>query len=435
MLAEFQKHIEDSFSELKQSPFLLGVSGGVDSIVLAHLCGKSNLNFSMAHCNFRLRGAESDKDEGFVRELADQLSVELHVTHFDTIGYVNKNKVSLQMAARELRYRWFEQIMQEFGYAVLVTAHHADDNLETFLINLSRGTGLDGLTGIPSNTNRIARPLLVFSRNEILDYAKSEKLDWREDESNADTKYLRNKIRHDVVPGLKELHPTFVNNFQNTLENLKGSSAVLHNHINELKKELFIENDGIISISIKELGTLSPVEPYLYELFNDYGFTAWDDVKGLLTASSGKEVLSETHRLLKNRQELLLQELEVSDGESFFLSEETESMDNPIKLEVKAVDNYEKANKPNILYLDKKTLKYPLMLRKWQEGDYFYPLGMKGKKKVSKFFKDEKMDMISKEKQWLLYSDDQLVWIVGKRADERFKVTAKTKTILQITLH
>lgn len=435
MLKEFQKHIENNFPHLKQAPFLLAVSGGVDSVVLAHLFAQSNMTFALVHCNFRLRGEESTKDEKLTKDLAGELGYIIHVTHFDTISYVNKNKVSVQVAARELRYRWFEQIMREHSYKTLVTAHHSDDDLETFLINLSRGTGLEGLNGIPTKTNTISRPLLAFSRTQILNYAESEKLSWREDESNSDTKYLRNKIRHEVIPNLKELHPTFLENFGSTLENLKGSSSILTNHINQLKGELFQEIDGITNISIEKLQNLNPLEPYLYELFKDYGFTAWNDIKDLLTGTSGKGVFSKTHRLLKDREELLLQKLETAEDVIFSIAEGTLALDYPIKIQIGEVDNYEKANKPNTLYIDKKTLKYPLVLRKWKEGDYFYPLGMKGKKKVSKFFKDEKMDMISKERQWLLCSEDKIVWIPGKRADDRFKVTEATKSIIKITLN
>lgn len=435
MLAQFQKHIEENFPELQQKPFLLAVSGGVDSVVLAHLCHQIDLNFAIAHCNFLLRGAESDKDEDFVRELAERLRIESHVIHFDTIGYVNKNKVSVQMAARELRYRWFEQIMVEHGYETLVTAHHADDNLETFLINLSRGTGLDGLTGIPEKTACIARPLLAFSRVRILEYAKSEKLQWREDKSNSDTKYLRNQIRHEVVPKLKELHSTFSENFKTTLDYLKDSASLVDHHISSMKQQLFKEKEGIIHIPIKSLERLEPLEVYLHEFFKEYGFTAWSDIKDLLRATSGKEVFSKTHHLLKDRDKLLLQKLETSENGPFYISEETRSLHYPLDLALNQVNNYEKANNKNILYIDKKTLKFPLVLRKWQKGDYFYPLGMKGRKKVSKFFKDEKIDRFSKERQWFLCSEDKIVWIVGKRADDRFKVTESTQDILKITLN
>jgi len=290
VLSEFQKHIENKYPCLKNASILLAVSGGVDSVVLAHLFSQSNLNFAIAHCNFQLRGEESDKDEKLVKELANDSKTKVYVTRFDTKDYACKNKVSIQVAARELRYHWFEQIMRENDYQTLVTAHHADDDLETFLINLSRGTGIEGLTGIPNKTSTISRPLLAFSKAQILKYAESEKLIWREDESNSDIKYLRNKIRHDLIPTLKELHPTFLENFQNTLGNLKGSAFILNKNITELKEELFIEKEGIIHIPIIKLKKLNPLETYLYELFKEYGFTAWNDINDLLDGASGKEV-------------------------------------------------------------------------------------------------------------------------------------------------
>ncbi len=389
----------------------------------------------MAHCNFQLRGEESDNDENFVKDLANKWDVQFHVSRFDTIGYINLEKVSLQVAARDLRYGWFERLMQKFSYDRLVTAHHLDDNLETFLINLSRGTGLGGLTGIPENTDSIARPLLVFSRQRIVEYAKSENLQWREDKSNEDTKYLRNKIRHELVPKLKELHPTFLENFEMTIDQLKGSELLIQNYIQRLKKEIFVQEGGVIHIPIKKLRQLKPVQPHLYEFFRGYGFTAWNDIYGLLSAASGKEVRSKTHRLLKDRTELLLTKREDPKKEVFYISETTKLLEFPVQLSIDEVDNYEKANTQDILYIDKKALKYPLMLRKWQEGDYFYPMGMDGRKKVSKFFRDEKMDKFSKERQWLLFSNNQLVWILGKRGDERFKVSDTTESILKLTLN
>ncbi|MBM1107294.1 tRNA lysidine(34) synthetase TilS [Aurantibacter crassamenti] len=435
MLANFKKHLQDNFAFLKDDTFLLAISGGIDSVVLAYLMYKSDLKFAMAHCNFQMRGEESNKDEILVRELADKFNCKIHITNFDTVSYSELNKVSIQMAARELRYPWFEEIVNEFGYKTVVTAHHADDNIETFLINLSRGTGLEGLTGMPESTDAILRPLLIFSREEIAAYANSEDLIWREDASNADTKYLRNKIRHELLPTLKTLHPTFESNFKNTLEHLKGSAAIIQNHITELKKTLFIEKEGVYHISIQELKRLQPLEAYIYELFKDYDFTSYQDICSLISALSGKEVYSKTHRLLKDRDYLLLQKIKPVEHQIYRIEENTNEIYHPIKLTVQTTENVEISNDSNILFVDKKTLKYPLLLRKRQEGDYFYPLGMKGKKKVSKFFKDEKMDMISKEKQWLLYSDNKLVWIIGRRADERFKVTDTTTTILKFTVH
>ncbi|MRH99639.1 tRNA lysidine(34) synthetase TilS [Kriegella sp. EG-1] len=435
MLAEFKKHFQDNFEDLKKDTFLLAISGGIDSVVLAHLLFKCNYKFALAHCNFKLRGEESEKDELLIHDLSEHYNCKLHVTTFNTVSYAEKYKVSIQMAARELRYPWFNEIVNDFGYKMVLTAHHADDNLETFLINLSRGTGIEGLTGMPQKTATLARPLLIFSRAQIAAYAEAQNLIWREDASNADTKYLRNKIRHELLPTLKTLHPTFEMNFEQTIKNLQGTVALLKNYIDELKENLFQEKKGVLYISIQKLKQLEPLDAYLYELFKAYGFTSFVDIRNLLNALSGKAVFSKTHRLLKDREYLLLQEIQISDEQEYFLEEGITEINHPIKLKVTTTENNAFSGDSNILFVDKKTLKYPLVVRKRQEGDYFYPLGMKGKKKVSKFFKDEKMDMIAKENQWLLFSDNKLVWIIGKRADERFKVSDTTTTILKITVH
>ena len=434
MLTDFKSHIKNNFSELQEKPFLLACSGGLDSVVLAHLCKACALDFSMAHCNFKLRGAESDSDEKFVVELAKKMSIKLFVTNFNTNTYVENNKVNVQIAARELRYGWFAELMQENGIETLVTAHHSDDNLETFLINLSRGTGMLGLMGIPSKTDTISRPLLAFSREQILNYAKAEKLEWVEDKSNADTKYLRNKIRHQIVPVLKELHPTFLKNFEMTQTYVMGSNAILNNHVELLKSRIFESYDDGFRISIEELAVLHPKKAYVYALFKEYGFTAWDDVLRLLNAMSGKEVRSKTHRLLKDRNYLLLEKLEANDAWGCFYIEKNQAeIDFPIHMIIKEVDSIKETSE-HILYVDKDSLKYPLVVRKWEKGDYFYPFGMEGKKKLSKYFKDEKIDIISKERQWLLCSADEIVWVVGRRADQRFSVSKETKRIVKLTI-
>ncbi len=317
MLAQFAEHIENHFQELQKSPFLLACSGGVDSVVLAHLCQTLKLDFSIAHCNFQLRGNDSLEDEHFVGRLAKALKKNFYVIHFDTLGYINQNKLSLQVAARELRYAWFAELMKEKGYNTLVTAHHGDDNLETFLINLSRGTGIEGLTGIPEKTKSISRPLLMFSKETILAYAKQEKLEWREDRTNAETKYLRNKIRHHIVPHLKELHPTFPENFHLTQSHLSETAAMLKNHITWLKKEIFHQKEGFIEIRIADLGQLHPLNGYLYHLFSDYGFTAWKDIAHLIDAISGKAVYSKTHRLIRSRDSLMLEQLQDRDSNTY----------------------------------------------------------------------------------------------------------------------
>ncbi|MCP4977688.1 MAG: tRNA lysidine(34) synthetase TilS [Maribacter sp.] len=434
MLEEFKKHIHDQFPELIQHKFLLACSGGLDSVVLAQLCSQCKLEFSLAHCNFKLRAAESNKDEQFVRELAKKLNKSFFVKEFATSKYARNQKVSVQMAARNLRYEWFNQLMEEQHIKTLVTAHHADDNLETFIINLSRGTGIKGLTGIPSRTNNIMRPLLPFSRKRILEFAQNEKIAWREDQSNAEIKYLRNKIRHEIVPVLKELHPTFLDNFAVTQEYLKQIATISDSHIRQLKEELFKVDGEVIRIKIESIQALAPLEAYIHALFSEYGFTEWEDLQNLLTAMSGKAVHSRTHRLVKDRDLLLLSRITNKVETQYNISESCAQIENPISLSIRYVDLIEETG-PNVLYVDKETLKYPLTLRKWQKGDYFYPLGMKGRKKISKYYKDEKVDVLAKEKQWLLCAGDDVIWVVGKRADDRFKVTNSTKNILKIILN
>ena len=411
----------------------MACSGGLDSVVLAHLCASYKLDFSLAHCNFKLRGEESDKDEDLVRTLGKELGREIFVTSFDTHGYMAQHKTNLQIAARELRYNWFSQIMANHHIKTLVTAHHADDSLETFIINLSRGTGIEGLSGIPSLTNTISRPLLQFSRTEIKKYAEANAIHWREDASNENTKYLRNNIRHNIIPKLKELNPHFLENFLKTQEYLGQTQEILHHHITQLKKQLFSKEEMVEKVKVASLLALKPTKTYLFHFFKEYGFTQWDDIYGLLSANSGKEVHSNTHRLLKDRDFLLLKPIVQKNTKAFYIEEDQESVSEPIDLKfsnVKAIGE----TSQNIIYVDKETLKYPLTVRKCQKGDYFYPLGMSGKKKISKFFKDAKMDVFAKENQWLLCSGDNIVWIIGKRADERFKITDRTKEILKIIL-
>lgn len=435
MLNEFKTHIQKQFPALKTSKFLLACSGGVDSVVLAHLCYALKLDFAIAHCNFQLRGAASDSDEDFVKTLAEKLNKSFYVTRFDTNDYVIENKVSVQMAARELRYTWFTKLMQKNAIETIITAHQADDNIETFLINLSRGTGIDGLTGIPTKTTTISRPLLPFSREQILAYTKAEKIEWREDITNTETKYLRNKIRHKIVPLLKELHPTFHENFKSTQNYLTGTTQIAKNHINILKSELFISDGDVVKISIAELMKLHPQKTYLFELLKEYGFgRVCDDISVLLLSMSGKEVFSKTHRLVKDREYLLLETLSDSDNEVYHIKENEKELTTPVHLDIEEVENIEEVSK-NILYIDKDTLKYPLVVRKWQKGDYFYPFGMKGKKKISKYFKDEKIDILSKEKQWLLCSGEDIIWVIGKRADNRYRVTKKTKNSIKFILN
>lgn len=402
-------------------------------MVLLDLCAKLHLDFAVAHCNFQLRGGESNADERLVVHTVKNYDKVLYVTKFDTKDYVSKNKLSLQVGARRLRYDWFDRIMKEKGIATLVTAHHVDDSLETFLINLSRGTGIDGLRGIPEKTDTLSRPLLRFSRQDILAYAVDAGLEWREDASNADTKYLRNKIRHEIVPLLKDLNPAFLENFKDTQKYLSQTSEIVSKRILYLKESLFDEKEGVTRIPIRGLLDLDPLEGYLHPLFKNYGFTETKDLLQLVQTLSGKELCSKTHRLVKDREHLLLAEIGTVDQGEYLIGENRSEVSLPVALTIEEVEKVGETG-PDILYVDKETLNYPLKVRKWQKGDYFHPFGMQGRKKVSKYFKDEKVDVLAKEKQWLLCSGDQVVWVIGRRPDNRFKVSERTRKIVKITL-
>ena len=443
----FKIHLQQTFPELGNRKLLLAISGGIDSMVLLDLLSKINIDLSLAHCNFKLRGEASDTDETFVRSEALKYNLPLHVKEFETKKYASSHKCSIQMAARDLRYTWFKELLNSKGYDYVITAHHANDNLETFLINFSRGTGIDGLCGIPEKSDYTLRPLLPFSKSEINDYATTHNLKWREDQSNQDTKYLRNKIRKEVVPLLKELNPSFLESFSTTLINLKGTKEIV-DHRMKLVRDHVIEKDpsqdkNIIRFKVNELLEISDNSAYLYQLFYPYGFHHWKDIRALLTSQTGKQVFSETHRLLKNRDYLILNE--ISQSESGFIkmtvsAEDTFVQLNSASLRMETI-KMSSANQSSKFdegvenaSFDKDLLTYPLTVRKWEKGDYFYPIGMTGKKKLSKYFKDEKYSLLDKENIWLLCSGRDIVWIIGKRMDNRFKISDKTKTILKATL-
>lgn len=439
MFDKFKKHVNTNFQFLKQAKLLIAISGGIDSVVLAYLCNYLNLNFSLAHCNFNLRGEESDADETFILELAENMKVEVFIESFDTKNYAVENKLSIQMAARELRYNWFKELAEQLKYDYILTGHQADDNLETFLINLSRGTGLEGLTAIPEINDNIVRPVLQFSREEIEAYAKDNNLKWREDSSNVSTQYLRNKLRLDVIPKLKEINPQFLQNFNKTQGFLKDSRAIIYDSMDNVSEDVIVDvNENEIYFSISKIKRLSNPKAYLYELLNDYGFTEWNDVLNLLNAQSGKQIFSKTHRLLKNRSVLILTKLSLkvpSDvDEKLFIDEGINEVELPFgRLTLGSTKQLSKPNKSTI-HIDKDLLKFPLIVRKWEEGDYFYPFGMKGKKKLSKYFKDEKLSLLAKENIWVLCSENNVVWVVKHRFDDRYRVTGDTKNILKISI-
>ena len=432
MLTKFQNQLNQNFPFLKEKKLLLAVSGGIDSMVLVYLLHELKYNFAVAHCNFQLRNTESNEDESFVISECEKLKVPFFTVKFDTKKFAEDYKLSIQLAARKLRYDWFYEISEKENYDYILTAHHLDDSLETFLINFTRGTGLEGLTGIPAQNDKIIRPLLPFSRREIEDFAHENKIKWREDSSNASDKYLRNKLRHDVIPTLKELQPNLLSSFEKTIENLQQAQSLVEDASKLVYKIVVKEQDNLLKINLKELLKLPNYAAYLYQWLKDFGFTAWLDIGDLVKAQSGKQVFSEAFILLKDRDYLILSPKNEIDSEEVFLVYKEENQVNiPLKFEFCNVgDTF--VSDSNSIFVDEDKIQFPLMLRKWREGDYFYPLGMQGKKKLSKYFKDEKLSLIDKSQVWLLCSNHQIIWVIGKRQDERFKVETNTNNIVQI---
>lgn len=433
MLTKFQHHIEQNFTQLKDKKLLLAVSGGIDSMVLLDLFYKLKFDICVVHCNFQLRGKESDADEMLVRGTCQDSYIPYFIESFDTLEFAKENKLSIQLAARKLRYDWFQEIIS-LGFDYVLTAHHLDDNVETFLINFIRGTGLEGLTGIPAQNGNIIRPLLPFSREEIENYAQQNKIQWREDSSNASDKYFRNKLRHDIVPTLKELNTGFLDSFQNTLRHLQQSESLV-NDASKLVYEKVVEvKENQLEIHLNSLLQFKNYKAYLYQWLKEFGFWAWSDIYDLVEAQSGKQVFSETHVLLKDREKLILSEKKSTDKSEVFIIESLDIKVNiPLKLRFcKTVNIFETDS--NCIFVDENKIKFPLTIRKWQEGDCFYPSGMNGKKKLSKYFKDEKYSLLDKESQWLLCSEDQIIWVIGKRADNRFINKETTQNSIKIVL-
>ena len=433
MLSKLQSHLSANLPFLKEKKLLLAISGGIDSMVLVQLLQQLGYNIAIAHCNFNLRGEESDSDEQFIREYAQKNNIKLFVTNFDTNNFAIDAKLSIQIAARKLRYSWFRDLLKENSLDHLLTAHHLDDSVETFLINFTRGTGLEGLTGIPQINDTTVRPLLPFTRTEIEAYAQENNIQWREDSSNASNKYLRNKLRHDVVPVLKKLNPAFASSFIQTIQNLQQAQSLVDDAAILVYKQVVTEGHNQKHINILQLLRLPNYKAYLYQWLMPFGFTAWDDIYNLIDAQPGKMVLSRSYRLLKDRGVLIIEPLPQNDGTVYAIEEDQGIIENPVRLKLQQVEGMLDNSTKNVLFVNKHLIKFPLFVRKWQEGDYFYPLGMNGqKKKVSKYFKDEKLSLSEKESTWLLCSDNEIVWIIGMRADEHFKVTESTTQILKI---
>lgn len=433
MLSKLTSHLSENFSFLKDKKLLLAVSGGIDSMVLLHLFKSLNYDITIAHCNFGLRAEESNGDEKFVREYAKNNNIKIFVIRFNTTGFAADNKLSIQVAARQLRYIWFHQLLEENKLDYILTAHHLDDSIETALINFTRGTGTEGLTGIPEQNDTIIRPLLNFTRQEIEEFASNEKIKWREDSSNASDKYLRNKLRHDVIPILKSLNPAFTESFKQTTAHLKQVQSLAEDASVLIYRQVVNEQDAQKRFNIQELKRLPNYRAYLYQWLKPFGFTAWDDIYSFIDAQAGKQILSENFRLVKDRDVLILEPLSINNSKLYTIRDMAQEISEPVSIRFTNVDEIDKNATKKVIYVNNQLIKFPLFVRKWEEGDYFYPFGMNGrKKKLSKFFKDEKMSLSDKDNTWVLASGEVIIWVIGMRADDRFRVTENTTQILKI---
>ncbi|MEO7978481.1 tRNA lysidine(34) synthetase TilS [Flavobacterium sp.] len=435
MLSIFKNHIALRFPFLENKKLFLAVSGGLDSMVLLHLFQQLPYEIAVLHCNFQLRGLESFGDQDFIKSYCKTNNITFFVTQFDTEAFAEDYKLSTQVAARELRYSWFYELLETHKFDYILTAHHADDNLETFIINLSRGTGLEGLIGIPEQNDKIIRPLLPFSREEILKYAKENMIEWREDSSNASNKYLRNKIRHDLIPVLKEINPDFLKAFQKTQSYLQESNEMVEDASIMIYQQVAKEAGDEIHFDLHQLKKLPNYKSYLYQWLNEFGFSAWNDIYDLVDSQSGKQVVAPEFRLLKNRTTLILSPIpEIDPKEEYKIEENDTEVNFPLRLILSIVDNIT-INSNTTIFVDAEKIRFPMILRKWKNGDSFYPFGMQGKsKKVSKLFKDEKLSLIEKENTWILCSEDQIIWVLGIRQDERFKIENTSNKILKIEI-
>lgn len=442
MLEQLQEYVEQHALFSPADPILLAVSGGVDSMVMAELFHRAGYNFAIAHCNFGLRGAESNQDEVFVASMADVYKVPFFVKHFKTREYAGFNKISVQMAARTLRYEWFEELLLTEGYNSIATAHHLDDQIETFFINVLRGTGITGLHGILPSRINIVHPLMFAFRRKIEDFASDEAIAFREDSSNRTTKYVRNKIRHDLIPLLGDINPEFRKTITATIDRIRDAELILRNHLKQLSNNLIKVDDGLTRINIDDLIHLQPVDLYLYELLHPYSFNraVCAEIAQALTDIPGKQFYSPTHRLLKDRHCLIITETGQEESDSSTetnIDEAVNEITKPIHLKFSSLTNSDEFQIPktgNIALLNASKLNYPLKLRKWREGDAFVPYGMNHNKKLSDYFIDNKFSIVEKENAWLLLSGNTIVWLVGHRIANPFRITNDTEEILRIEL-
>ncbi len=439
-----ESYIEQNSLIADSDKILLTVSGGVDSMVLLDLFADSKYTIGVAHCNFQLRGEESDEDEVVVAEQCAKYNVPIYNKRFDTIQEMERSGDSMEMVARRERYEWFEELRKEHGYNVIAVAHHADDSNETFFINLLRGTGLRGLTGIKKQIGRIVRPLSFVTRKEILEYASQHHIPYREDSSNSSTKYLRNKIRLGLIPRIKEINPKFTQLMQGNLKRLTDAQHFITNCIDSIAEEIIEEENGIFTLHVERISNELPRSFVVYEILSSrFGFKGdvTDSLMRALTSNDnniGKRAYSKDFVAFIDRDEKILI-APINSGDSCITEVENETNRSYCgnsalyyeKLDIDLIESFDLGE--NVALLDFDKLSYPLTIRRWSEGDTFMPLGMSGHKKLSDFLIDEKVSMAQKERQFVLLSGDNIVWVVGRRIDERYKVGNDCENVLKIT--
>jgi tRNA(Ile)-lysidine synthase len=435
MQDRFSRYIAENKLVQAGDRLLLAVSGGIDSMVMTKLFLQAGLQTGIAHCNFSLRGTESDKDEELVRLFASENNMQFHSVRFSTKSYASAKRISVQMAARELRYKWFEEIRAEYGYQKIAIAHNLNDNIETMLINLIRGTGITGLAGIRPSAGSIIRPLMFATRDEIELYARQNDVRYREDKSNADTKYTRNKIRHLVIPVLKEINPSLENTLSETAERFSGIDEVLNSYLRTITEAVVSVRGESTYFNLRLLKDYLAQKAVIFELFSPYGVTnaMLNDLIAVISGKTGGIILTDSHRIIRNRDELIVTKPEPGGKQHYIVNDTGGFLNVPFILSAGVFQTdaeFVITNDPLTACIDAEKLKFPLIIRNWKDGDRFYPFGMKQKKKLSDYFIDRKFSAIDKENTLLLESDGKIVWIIGERLDDRFRVTEETRKVL-----
>jgi tRNA(Ile)-lysidine synthase len=441
LLLQFQNSIKQQNLFSPKDKLLLAVSGGVDSVVLCELCQQAGYDFIIAHCNFKLRGEESERDEKFVKALGAKYAVEVIVKQFDTENYAAENRLSTQEAARELRYDWFKELIHQSSNKTinyLLTAHHADDNNETVLMNFFRGTGLHGMTGIPESFNYIRRPLLHFSKADLLEFAKEHNLEFVEDSSNQSSKYTRNFFRNEIIPAIIKVYPQVNDNLKSNINRFKEIEKLYQLGIAGLMKKLCKQKGKEIYIPVKLLMGYNN-KALIYEIISGYGFheKQVDELIKLAESESGKYIQSPENnfRIIKYRHWFIISPVKAIEAENIIIEEGDKVIQFASgTIGIERISNLKLKTSNTAVSLDAKEIQFPLLLRKWKTGDYFYPLGMKKKKKLNRFFIDNKLSKSEKENAWVIESNQRIIWVVGHRIDERFKVTESTKSVVNFVI-